>query len=210
MLILAVSPVCLFTLQCSILSDWSMHYTADMLQPVHLMFPHGFDWQGREVLAAQGLIEGGSNSICRWIQMSLFLCSVTFFSCPPTFRISLCMKEANKIKLSPWKALGFCVCGRAYAWMFSLIMTLGSVMCPGLCLSYPPPVFWQNCGRVGAPSVLWIWHRHCFHRASWGHGTFLKENTALAMNNPKFSKTSLYPLLAFRSQVTSRTQGRPL
>lgn len=42
---------------------------------------------------------------------------------------------------------------------------------------------------------------------SWNH---IKESTTLAMNNPKVNKTSLYPPLAFRSQVTSRTQRRTL
>lgn len=52
MLILAVSPVCIFSLQYSISSDSFMHNTAYMLHLVHLLLSHLFDGQGREVMAA--------------------------------------------------------------------------------------------------------------------------------------------------------------
>lgn len=53
-----------------------MQSAPDMLQPVHLMFPRGFDWQARGILPAQGLIEGGKNSTCN----SLFSNSLLHFS----------------------------------------------------------------------------------------------------------------------------------
>lgn len=130
-----------------------------------------------KVLAAQELTEGESNSICKLINSNVpfpVLCYI--FLLPSHLWIfTWSIKIRNKIKAKCLKGIGF-VCDRAYAWIFSLIMTLGGFMCLRLCLSFPPTcLVAELC--VWVPPTLWlwgIWAVHCSHRASWAHGPTLR------------------------------------
>lgn len=55
---------------------------------------------------------GGCNSICRWMNSNVpFPMFGYIFLLPSHLRnFTLCINKANKMKLCPWKALGFCVC----------------------------------------------------------------------------------------------------
>lgn len=120
------------------LRDWSMLIGCSQFIWCFLM---GLISKVGKVLAAQELTEGESNSICKLINSNVpfpVLCYI--FLLPSHLWIfTWSIKIRNKIKAKCLKGIGF-VCDRAYAWIFSLIITLGGFMCLRLCLSFPPPV----------------------------------------------------------------------